>query len=125
MAETTATESGVWSGIVGLFGGGALAVVFRSIRDAFVARLRNREEMARQEAERERGEREESMSIAIEERTDRRRMEAEIKELRERLLSVSVEVASLRTQIDLQQQLIERQRQQIDGLVRRLMEGAA
>lgn len=82
---------------------------------------------------------------ALEDRSDRRRMEQEIRGLRDELLEAKVAnarleaerdrlreehgdrdtllelVATLRTQVDMQSQLIERQKTQIDDLVRRLM----
>lgn len=90
-------------------------------------------------------ERDATGEVAIEDRADRRRMEEEVRSLHAELREFAVAnarleaekkslledqedrdtllelVKALRTQVDMQSQLIERQKKQIDDLVRRLM----
>jgi predicted nucleic acid-binding Zn-ribbon protein len=134
----------------GILGGGVAGVIGKHLRDMYVARLRNIEEMAKQEAERERGEREESVQFATMAADERRRFEAKLdahnariidltekvarcetqhaavqrqyEEERSERLSLADDIRALKCHVDLQQQLIEKQREQIDRLVRTLVE---
>lgn len=121
-----------------MLGGGVLGALGKTLGAAY-GRSKDVEAKSIEVAAHDREEeREITAEFAIEERSDRRRMEAEIRELREELRVVSVELAHakaaesdrttllemvsvLRTQVDMQSQLIERQKRQIDDLVRRLI----
>lgn len=111
-----------------LLGGGVLGVIVKAWRDTHVARLR-REEHAEKTAER-RGRREDDITreTALEDREDRRRMEHEVRELRDTVTRLSVDVArceerhlvsearerELTTELDLTRQLGDRQRAKIE-----------
>lgn len=140
-----ASQGLAWPAIAAsIFGGGVLGVAFKSARDVFLGSKRAATKKNEIDATADHEEREITRDFAIEERSDRRRMEKEIRVLREELRVASVAlatseasrtellnardslleiVATLRTQVDMQTQLIERQRKQIDDLVRRLMSG--
>jgi hypothetical protein len=130
--------------IVGVLGGGVAGAIATAASKAFLGSKRADVKARELDATADHEEREITRDFAIEERSDRRRMEQEIRGLREELRLASVQVAkleakyeesedsrnslleivaTLRTHGDLQTQLIERQRKQIDDLVRRLMSG--
>lgn len=115
--------------------GGAIVALIAALREYFVKGRPDGTKVAELAEHRVDEEREVTLEFATEERNDRRRMEREIRDLREQLLAASVELATmrgdrdsllemvsvLRTHVDMQSQLIERQKSQIDDLVRRLM----
>lgn len=140
--SNAATESTVTTTVVSVLGGAWLVAAIKATRDAYVARLRNREEMARTEAAREHEEREESLQFATLGVDERRRLDARIEAQNEKIIqltekvsrceeqhraaqrqyeeeraerqSLSDDVAAMKCHLDLQQQLIDKQREQID-----------
>lgn len=144
------------STILGTIGGGLGVAAVKAGRDMYVAHLRNKEQRARVEMTDDKHEREITAQFATEDRSDRRRMEIELRDLHAKVTELSVKVAESRqreansensilflksqiaecrardaereatiktfeNQLHLQSQLIDRQRMQIDDLVRRLM----
>lgn len=111
----------------------ALAGVWvKSRYTAIVATKRADVEAVKEATRDDRHEREITERVAIAEREDRRSMESEIRDLRERVTHLSVDLArceerhrlseerlgDLETKLNLAMQLIDRQKTQIDNLVR-------
>lgn len=113
-----------------VLGGGTFGVVAKSVRDAYVARLRREEHAERTRARAETREDDTLGRIAIEDRDDRRRMEQLVGRLQDEVRVLSVQVArceerhavaeererSLTNELLLTRQLADRQRAEIDAL---------
>lgn len=111
-----------------VLGGGALGVVAKAMRDAYVARIRREEHAERTAAKAHAREDDITRETALEDREDRRRMETEVRELRDTVTRLSVDVArceerhsvsearerELATELDLTRQLADRQRAKLD-----------
>ncbi len=112
-----------------LLGGGGLAWVVRGMRDAYVARLKSDEKHAELGAKQDAREDTATIRTAQEDRKDRRRMEDEVRGLRDRVTALSVSVAeceskhrlaeqrekALMNELDFARQLIDRQRIEIES----------